>query len=926
MSIFKKRSIVFLLVFMIVFVMLSLKLFAAGEPSYITIYPDGTYSTAVSGSEYDENKLLSSGDSGPLNSESEIVYDGDLNIWLADGVDLTVKSIIVTGGMLTVEGSGTLSAFDNDTNARAIRVGGSITINGATVSGTSDKNGVLADGDITVTNGGSLSGECTSQTKEHDDQGVAMSYSGLTTESRLYANNGGSVYGKSSAGGRSNCVAGIYVLHGIEIDGGTVNGQNTLEVGNSYGVYLNTGTIAVKGGGLLSAYGTCGIYSHAYAETGQITVFVGDEISGGSITSTGTQGNGALYTHGGVKVVNAQSKVECNGGLYINGNLMVEKAVVSSTRVGTTGDALYVSREIHISDGGKVKGEVNFNGDDPDMHYPPVTGILADSGITVTGEGSTLTGISDGHSILDGALGAGVLSYSGPITTEQGGLIEGHGNRAGVAIGVIFWGSGFSGDIVSNGGIIKGIGTADNSSGIYLNRDWDNKESQIIVNSGEVIGISEHENGTGVLGGNIKANGGSLTGKGYQYGINSAEWIEANGGKIYGYAPYYAIYTADGNIKAAGADSLIMGSADNRDNSASIATDNGAISAENGGTIYEYYQMPIESFNSSDAVEPYIGGLNMKTFSDYNWSNGMAVSGGGLITTSETNTALNRLTGTRMANVPQEIVALDGNNSSHVIDIPVTLSYTGNPSGGGNPGGPGNPGNPGNSELIIIGEADPPLAELESDSHIWYINGYPDITVRPDNNISRAEVATIFYRLLSDSGKDVEAPTMFPDVSDSAWYSRYVNYMSKIGIIEGYEDSTFRPNGSITRAEFAKIASKFDNLILTTGIAFADVPEDFWAAGYINSSYIKGWINGYKDHLFKPNEGITRAEVAKIVNTMLIRLPKTLPDDINPYIDIMESHWAYVHIMEASIVHDYERDGTETEYWTEHYNHVDYAP
>lgn len=225
------------------------------------------------------------------------------------------------------------------------------------------------------------------------------------------------------------------------------------------------------------------------------------------------------------------------------------------------------------------------------------------------------------------------------------------------------------------------------------------------------------------------------------------------------------------------------------------------------------------------------------------------------------------------------------------------------------------PSNP-YDDIIIIGEEGVPLGNLELSNHIKYLNGYPDGTVKPEQSITRAEAAVIFYRLLSDKGKETETTQAFSDVTDSKWYYKEVNYLASLGIVTGYSDGTFHPDKPITRAEFSAIASRFDSLILTTGTAFVDVAEDFWAVKYINSNYIRGWIDGYNDYSYKPDQSITRSEVVKMVNTMLTRLPETLPDGINPYTDITESYWAYIHIMEASIEHGYLRNNDNVEYWT----------
>lgn len=201
---------------------------------------------------------------------------------------------------------------------------------------------------------------------------------------------------------------------------------------------------------------------------------------------------------------------------------------------------------------------------------------------------------------------------------------------------------------------------------------------------------------------------------------------------------------------------------------------------------------------------------------------------------------------------------------------------------------------------------------LFTSNHIKYLNGYPDGTVRIDNPITRAEASALFYRLLAnpgtaDSGK-------FSDVSSGAWYAQSVDYLVSIGIITGYSDGTFKPDQTITRAEFATIASRFDALADSSGNAFGDVPGSHWAVSYINSAYAKGWINGYPDGTFKPDNSITRAEVVKIVNTMLDRKidDKALAEVKNPYSDITRSHWAYADTIEASIAHKHEIvDGAE---------------
>ena len=202
------------------------------------------------------------------------------------------------------------------------------------------------------------------------------------------------------------------------------------------------------------------------------------------------------------------------------------------------------------------------------------------------------------------------------------------------------------------------------------------------------------------------------------------------------------------------------------------------------------------------------------------------------------------------------------------------------------------------------------VAKLLTGDHIAYIKGYPDGGVHPTANITRAEVSAIFYRLLSDDARGVYTTSIhnFADVHNS-WASTEIATLANAGILQGYTDGTFRPNAAITRAEFAAIAARFDKLSGGTK-SFSDVPTDHWAYAAITSAAEKGWVNGYSDGTFRPNNAITRAEVVKITNAVLER---TCDKDyvaknqnkLNPYNDLTSAYWAYYDILEASNAHDY---------------------
>lgn len=189
-----------------------------------------------------------------------------------------------------------------------------------------------------------------------------------------------------------------------------------------------------------------------------------------------------------------------------------------------------------------------------------------------------------------------------------------------------------------------------------------------------------------------------------------------------------------------------------------------------------------------------------------------------------------------------------------------------------------------------------------SDKHTAYMNGYPDRTFRPDANITRAEAAAIAARLstLYDSSKTY--PCNFTDTDSNAWYANVVGFVSAKGIASGDGDGTFRPDDYVTRAEFSAMMAKATGLALRGGTSFADVGEH-WAKGYINALAAKGVINGYEDGTFRPDNAVTRAEAAKIANGAAGRTPSesALGTVICPFSDVSRDFWGYYDIMEAAV-------------------------
>ena len=212
---------------------------------------------------------------------------------------------------------------------------------------------------------------------------------------------------------------------------------------------------------------------------------------------------------------------------------------------------------------------------------------------------------------------------------------------------------------------------------------------------------------------------------------------------------------------------------------------------------------------------------------------------------------------------------------------------------------------------------------LNGKDHYAYIIGYGNNDVRPQNNITRAEVATIFFRLLTDETREANMTKSngYNDVKDGDWFCCAVSTLSKMGIIKGYEDGSFKPNDPISRAEFAAIAARFDPDGDKTPATFADVTSH-WAKDEISIAANHGWIKGYEDGAFKPDQKITRAETMTLVNRVLNRLPETKDDlhkDMKTWVDNMdETAWYYLAVQEATNSHYFKnKTGTKFEQWTD---------
>ena len=332
--------------------------------------------------------------------------------------------------------------------------------------------------------------------------------------------------------------------------------------------------------------------------------------------------------------------------------------------------------------------------------------------------------------------------------------------------------------------------------------------------------------------------------------------------------------------------------------------------------IPDRYQVTI-NYVSSDTRKGSVGTLTKEVLTIYeNGKEGKWASKGKVVASGSTATA----TGSRcyFVNWTDKDNTQVGTNATleaRTIDVKggETYTFTANfdRSSGGGSGGSNRPKPP------VVEIPDDVPTGLNGKDHYAYVVGYPDGMVYPQKNITRAEVATIFFRLLKDETREANMTksNSYNDMKDGAWYTCAVSTLSKMGIIKGYEDGSFKPDASISRAEFAAIAARFDPDGDKTPATFSDV-SSHWAKDEISIAANHGWIKGYEDGSFKPDQKITRAETMTLVNRVLKRLPETKDDlhkDMKTWPDNQkESAWFYLAVQEATNSHyqKLKKDGT----------------
>lgn len=236
-------------------------------------------------------------------------------------------------------------------------------------------------------------------------------------------------------------------------------------------------------------------------------------------------------------------------------------------------------------------------------------------------------------------------------------------------------------------------------------------------------------------------------------------------------------------------------------------------------------------------------------------------------------------------------------------------------------GGGKHPTNTGKNSRITVYNTEAAVPALFTDDHYAYIVGVPGGTVRPNDSITRAGVATIFFRLLKDSVRDANLLTgnTYTDVPDGHWANAAISTMTGLDIVRGYDAAAFGPGDPITRAQFAAICARFDTGKSNGSRTFSDI-KGHWAKAYIERAAELGWISGFQDGTFRPDAYITRAQAVTMINRMLNRVPED-PSDLLPgmnvWPDCSPSDWFYLAIQEATNSHDYRRKADSYETWTD---------
>lgn len=344
---------------------------------------------------------------------------------------------------------------------------------------------------------------------------------------------------------------------------------------------------------------------------------------------------------------------------------------------------------------------------------------------------------------------------------------------------------------------------------------------------------------------------------------------------------YQAVYTISGSLK-----NMLDQKPNVGDFTLTFVLDSNLTCTDANDANYDSDTHTLTVTVSADKLDGYTFHFSAET------ADGITLTAGDQLVTSA---VLSGQVGTTQVTVPAAPAVVEV-----VAQTPVTPPVT--------PSEPADPDDTGVSDL------------LDTENHNQYLFGYPEGTFGPDQNMTRAEVAQMFYNLLVD--KNVAITASFEDVPADAWYAKSVNTLASMGIISGVGENRFEPERSITRAEFTSMAMKFTKGALDGTNVFSDVHSGDWFYEAVVGSIQYGWIEGYEDGTFRPENRITRVEVTSIVNKMLGRFADREfvaghADELNAFSDVTSTHWGYYHIVEATNSHTYTKPSTNVETWTE---------
>ena len=673
------------------------------------------------------------------------------------------------------------------------------------------------------------------------------------------------------------------------------------------------------------------------------------------IVKDGTITGGSTDYGGGVNIQNVAGTVtldnctitkneasNAGGGIYIasSGTVKIKNGKITENTATNSGAGIYVTCGVDRNKDGNLSCVLDGVMIETNTSNSTGGGIVASGNhpdaamVTVEMEDGTSISHNTAKTSLDGYGGGGVyITGSATRFIMNGGTISDNEALCGAGI----HSATRDGLEINGGSIVDNVATGD-GGGIYVRRyAFKDKYDKLLVANGAIVSNNK-----------AKKNGGGLwIGDNLNATIEKGSQVYNNRADIMGDDIYFSGTNSTLNLPEATEMSgdLIL-SSDNvpitdwyydgfkdastrhrwgekyseLDIDATLAT---KVPTYKTGIYYEIFK-PVENFKGTIALKAAHAQLFTLT---YNVT-------GDLPEGYTAPTAQSMLVGSKytVAEVPESVTGTkDGVNGTFTfagwkdkdgkvlsgeqeLKDDITLygvwTFTKKSSGGG--GG-------GRKPTVIIPDDVP--TGLNGDDHYAYIVGYPDKTVRPQNGITRAEVATIFFRLLTDETRNANSTksNSYSDVAAGAWYNHAVSTLSAMGIVKGDSHGKFNPNAPITRAEFAAIAARFDDKANTTAVDFSDIASH-WAKDEISAAANNGWINGYTDGTFRPNNKITRAEAMTLVNRVLKRLPETAEDLHNDMIKWSDnsdtSAWYYLAVQEATNSHYYDLKENKHEKWS----------